>query len=96
MLGLAFLILIGFTLIAEAAHLGHFIEGRSPEGLPVFCNFLLPFCGNAQYPHEESEPATPIQLHGYAETAKEQGLLTKRSPKAKDHFRTPVNQHSPP
>lgn len=73
MLGLAFLILIGFSLIAEAAHLGHFIEGAVPKGYLYFAIFFSLFVEMLNIRMKKARD--PIQLHGYAETAKEQGLL---------------------
>ena len=40
MLGLAFLILIGFLLIAEGLHLAHVIEGSIPKGYLYFAIFF--------------------------------------------------------
>lgn len=73
MLGLAFLILIGFTLVAEAAHLGHFIEGAVPKGYLYFAIFFSLFVEMLNI--RLRKVRDPIQLHGYAETAVEQGLL---------------------
>jgi predicted tellurium resistance membrane protein TerC len=73
MLGLAFLILIGFSLIAEAAHLGHFIEGAVPKGYLYFAIFFSLFVEMLNIRMKKVKD--PVQLHGYAETAKEQGLL---------------------
>lgn len=72
MLGLAFLILIGFSLIAEAAHLGHFIEGAVPKGYLYFAIFFSLF---VEVLNIRMHKAKPVQLHGYAETAKKRGLL---------------------
>lgn len=72
MLGLAFLILIGFSLIAEAAHLGHFIDGAVPKGYLYFSIFFSLF---VEFLNIRMRKAKPVQLHGYAETAKKQGLL---------------------
>lgn len=72
MLGLAFLILIGFSLIAEAAHLGHFIEGAVPKGYLYFAIFFSLF---VEVLNIRMRKAKPVQLHGYGETAKKRGLL---------------------
>ena len=40
MLGLAFLILIGFLLIAEGLHLAHVIDGSIPKGYLYFAIFF--------------------------------------------------------
>lgn len=73
MLGLAFLILIGFSLVAEAAHLGHFIEGAVPKGYLYFAIFFSLFVEMLNIRMRKTQK--PVQLHGYAETAKKRGLL---------------------
>ncbi len=73
MLGLAFLILIGFSLIAEAAHLGHFIEGAVPKGYLYFAIFFSLFVELLNLRLRKGQK--PVQLHGYGETAKKRGLL---------------------
>lgn len=73
MLGLSFLILIGFSLIAEAAHLGHFTEGSVPKGYLYFAIFFSLFVEALNIRMRKVQK--PIQLHGYAETAANQGLL---------------------
>jgi predicted tellurium resistance membrane protein TerC len=73
MLGLSFLILIGFSLIAEAAHLGHFIEGSIPKGYLYFSIFFSLFVEFLNIRMRKTQK--PIQLHGYGETARQRGLL---------------------
>lgn len=73
MLGLSFLILIGFSLVAEAAHLGCFIEGEVPKGYLYFAIFFSLFTELLNIRMRKKRK--PIQLHGYAETAKNRGLL---------------------
>lgn len=73
MLGLAFLILIGFSLVAEAAHLGHFTDGEVPKGYLYFAIFFSLFVEFLNIRLKKAQK--PVQLHGYAETAKQQGLL---------------------
>ncbi len=73
MLGLAFLLLIGFSLIAEAAHLGHFIDSAVPKGYLYFAIFFSLFTEVLNI--RASKAKKPIQLHGYGKTAKERGLL---------------------
>jgi len=73
MLGLSFLILIGFSLIAEAAHLGHFTEGSVPKGYLYFAIFFSLFVEALNIRMRKVQK--PVQLHGYGETAKERGLL---------------------
>lgn len=73
MLGLSFLILIGFSLIAEAAHLGHFIEGSVPKGYLYFAIFFSLFVEVLNIRMRKVQK--PVQLHGYAKTAQKRGLL---------------------
>ncbi len=73
MLGLSFLILIGFSLVAEAAHLGCFLEGEVPKGYLYFAIFFSLFTEILNI--RMSKKRKPIQLHGYGETAKNRGLL---------------------
>jgi len=73
MLGLSFLILIGFSLIAEAAHLGHFTEGAVPKGYLYFAIFFSMFVEVLNIRMRKTQK--PVQLHGYAETAQKRGLL---------------------
>jgi len=73
MLGLSFLILIGFSLIAEAAHLGHFIDGAVPKGYLYFAIFFSLFVEVLNI--RMGKAKKPLQLHGYGETAKKRGLL---------------------
>lgn len=73
MLGLSFLILIGFSLIAEAAHLGHFIEGSVPKGYLYFAIFFSLFVEFLNIRMRKIQK--PVQLHGYAETARKRGML---------------------
>lgn len=73
MLGLSFLILIGFSLVAEAAHLGCFLEGEVPKGYLYFAIFFSLFTELLNI--RMSKKRKPVQLHGYGETAKKRGLL---------------------
>jgi predicted tellurium resistance membrane protein TerC len=73
MLGLSFLILIGFSLIAEAAHLGHFTEGAVPKGYLYFAIFFSLFVEMLNIRMRKAQK--PVQLHGYGEMAKRRGLL---------------------
>ncbi|MDX2135963.1 MAG: TerC family protein [Saprospiraceae bacterium] len=73
MLGLAFLILIGFSLIAEAAHLGHFIQAEIPKGYMYFAIFFSVFVEFLNI--RMSKARKPIQLYGPAKTASESGLM---------------------
>ncbi len=79
MLGLAFLILIGFMLIAEGAHLAHLTiadaeVGTVPKGYLYFAiafSLLVEFL-NLRLRRKVTEP---IQLHGIKEEAKKEGIL---------------------
>ncbi|MFN0212836.1 MAG: TerC family protein [Saprospiraceae bacterium] len=73
MLGLSFLILIGISLIGEAAHLGHFTEGSMPKGYLYFAIFFSLFVEMLNIRMRKKQ--APVQLHGYGETAKNRGLL---------------------
>lgn len=73
MLGLSFLILIGFSLIAEAAHLGHFMEGSIPKGYLYFAIFFSLFVEMLNLRLRKS--AKPVELHGPAATAQRDGLI---------------------
>lgn len=79
MLGLSFLILIGFMLIAEGAHLGHVViagqeVGTMPKGYLYFAiafSLFVEFL-NMKLRKGDKEP---VQLKGYSAAAREQGLL---------------------
>lgn len=79
MLGLAFLILIGFMLIAEGAHLAHLTiadseVGTVPKGYLYFAiafSLLVEFL-NMRLRRNYKKP---IQLHGYKEEAAREGIL---------------------
>jgi predicted tellurium resistance membrane protein TerC len=79
MLGLAFLILIGFALIAEGAHKAHFsffgnTIGEVPKGYLYFAiafSLLVEFL-NIKMSKKKQKP---VQLHGYAEQAAKEGSL---------------------
>ena len=73
MLGLSFLILIGFSLVAEAAHSGHLLEAEVPKGYLYFAIFFSLFVEMLNIRMRKAQK--PIQLHGPAETAKRRGLL---------------------
>lgn len=73
MLGLSFLILIGFSLVAEAAHLGHFLKGEIPKGYLYFAIFFSLFVEVLNIRMRRTQK--PVRLHGYGETARKRGLL---------------------
>ena len=80
MLGLAFLILIGFMLIAEGAHLAHFeLAGSSIGSIPKgYLYFAIAFSLGVEFLNMKLRKKTkPIQLHGYAEEAEKEGLLSE-------------------
>jgi predicted tellurium resistance membrane protein TerC len=73
MLGLSFLILIGFSLVAEAAHSGHLLEAEVPKGYLYFAIFFSLFVEVLNIRMRKVQK--PLQLHGPGETAKREGLL---------------------
>ena len=80
MLGLAFLILIGFMLIAEGAHLAHLtIAGAEVGAVPKgYLYFAIAFSLLVEFLNMRlRRRQKPIQLHGYQEEAVREGLLEK-------------------
>lgn len=79
MLGLAFLILIGFMLIAEGAHLAHLeIAGSEVGAVPKgYLYFAIAFSLFVEFLNMRlrRKKSNPVQLHGYTEEAKKQGVL---------------------
>jgi predicted tellurium resistance membrane protein TerC len=78
MLGLAFLILIGFMLIIEGAHMAHLtIAGSEVGAVPKgYLYFAIAFSLLVEFLNMRlRKKATPIQLHGVGEEAKAEGLL---------------------
>ncbi len=78
MLGLAFLLLIGFMLIAEAAHLGHVRIagseiGQVPKGYLYFA-IAFSLLVEALNLRLRKKPQ-PVQLHGIGEQAEAEGAL---------------------
>lgn len=77
MLGMSFLILIGFMLIAEGAHMAHFevagsTIGAIPKGYLYFAitfSLLVEFLNMKMRKNQD-----PVQLHGIQEDAKEEGV----------------------
>jgi len=78
MLGLAFLILIGFMLIIEGAHLAHFKflgseVGAVPKG---YLYFAIAFSLLVEFLNMKlRKKKKPIQLHGPSETAVQEGII---------------------
>ena len=80
MLGLAFLILIGFMLIAEGAHLAHLSiagseVGAVPKGYLYFAIAFSLFVEFLNMRLRRKRPQGPVQLHGVQEEAAAEGLL---------------------
>ena len=78
MLGLSFLILIGFMLIAEGAHLSHIeVAGSSVGAIPKgYLYFAIAFSLFVEFLNIRlRKRQKPIQLHGYAEEAVREGLI---------------------
>jgi len=77
MLGLAFLIMIGFMLIAEGAHLAHLSIGGSevgtvPKGYLYFSIAFSLFVEALNMRLRKKQD--PVQLHGYQEEAIKEGV----------------------
>ena len=78
MLGMAFLLLIGFMLIAEGAHLAHMTIGDAeigavPKGYLYFAiafSLFVEFLNMRLRKRQE-----PVQLHGVGEEAIEEGII---------------------
>ncbi|HMO40406.1 MAG TPA: TerC family protein [Saprospiraceae bacterium] len=79
MLGLAFLILIGFMLIAEGAHLAHLSIADTEIGVVPkgYLYFAIAFSLFVEFLNLRlrRRPAEPVQLHGIQQQAKEEGIL---------------------
>ncbi|MBK7339253.1 MAG: TerC family protein [Saprospiraceae bacterium] len=78
MLGLSFLILIGFTLIAEGAHIAHIkIGGEEVGSIPKgYLYFAIAFSLFVEFLNiRMKKQVKPVQLHGIQEDAKEGGFF---------------------
>ncbi len=79
MLGLAFLILIGFMLIVEGAHLAHFtVAGTEIGAIPKgYLYFAIAFSLFVEFLNMRLRKRIqkPVQLHGVQEEAKMEGIL---------------------
>lgn len=80
MLGMAFLILIGFMLIAEGAHLADFSiagseVGTIPKGYLYFAITFSLFVEFLNMRLRAGRKKSPVQLHGYTEDARREGIL---------------------
>jgi predicted tellurium resistance membrane protein TerC len=81
MLGLAFLILIGFMLIAEGAHLGHLkIAGSEVGAVPKgYLYFAIAFSLLVEFLNMRlRKKQVPVQLHGATQEAEQEGLLNDK------------------
>lgn len=78
MLGLAFLILIGFMLITEGAHLANLtIAGEEIGAIPKgYLYFAIAFSLLVEFLNMRLRKTNkPVQLHGYEEEARREGIL---------------------
>lgn len=78
MLGLSFLILIGFMLLAEAAHLAHLeVFGQTIGAIPKgYLYFAIAFSLLVEFLNMNvRKKSKPVQLHGAQEEAKSEGIL---------------------
>ena len=78
MLGLAFLILIGFTLILEAAHLAHFeIGGSGVSPIPKgYLYFAIAFSLGVEFLNMKlRKKSNPVLLHGINQEAADSGIF---------------------
>jgi len=78
MLGLAFLILIGFMLIAEGAHLANLtVAGAEIGAVPKgYLYFAIAFSLFVEFLNLRlRKKVSPVQLHGVQEEAKREGVL---------------------
>lgn len=82
MLGLAFLILIGFMLIAEGAHLAHFeVAGTGVGAVPKgYLYFAIAFSLFVEFLNMRlrRKKDTPVQLHGVKREAVREGMLDEQ------------------
>jgi predicted tellurium resistance membrane protein TerC len=78
MLGLSFLILIGFMLITEGAHLAHFtVADQSIGAIPKgYLYFAIAFSLGVEFLNMRlRKKGDPVQLHGVQEEAKHEGII---------------------
>jgi predicted tellurium resistance membrane protein TerC len=76
-LGMSFLLLIGFMLIAEAAHLAHFeVAGQTVGAIPKgYLYFAIAFSLFVEFINMRfRKKQSPVQLHGYQEEAVAEGM----------------------
>ena len=78
MLGLSFLILIGFMLMLEGGHLGHLsIFGKEIGAVPKgYLYFAIAFALGVEFLNIKlRSKKKPVQLHGVQEEAVKEGIL---------------------
>lgn len=78
MLGLAFLIMIGFMLVAEGAHLSEVVFFNTPIGsVPKgYLYFAIAFSLLVEFLNMQlRKKQPPVQLHGYNEEAHKEGMI---------------------
>jgi predicted tellurium resistance membrane protein TerC len=78
MLGLAFLIMIGFMLVAEGAHLSEVVFFNAPIGaVPKgYLYFAIAFSLLVEFLNMQlRKKQPPVQLHGYNEEARREGMM---------------------
>jgi len=81
MLGLSFLILIGFMLIVEGAHMAHLnIAGNEVGAVPKgYLYFAITFSLVVEFLNMKlRKKQVPVQLHGATEEASTEGLLGEK------------------
>ncbi|MEP6647342.1 MAG: TerC family protein, partial [Saprospiraceae bacterium] len=81
MLGLSFLLLIGFMLIAESAHIGHVkIAGAEMGEVPKgYLYFAISFSLLVEVLNIRlRKKRKPVQLHGISEQAESEGMFVKK------------------
>ncbi len=76
MLGLSFLILIGFMLILEGAHLAHMtVAGSEVGAIPKgYLYFAIAFSLGVEFLNMKLRKTDPVQLHGISEEAVAEGI----------------------
>ncbi len=77
MLGMSFLILIGFTLILEGGHLAHMEIGGNPIGIVPkgYLYFAIAFSLLVEFLNMRLRGSKPVQLKGIEEEAKAKGII---------------------
>lgn len=75
LLGMAFLIMIGFMLIAEAAHLSHIIDAEVPKGYMYFSIAFSLFVEMLNIRYKKKQK--PVAVRGIIHEAQEEGVIDK-------------------